>query len=333
MLNVLTNVITVVAADSSLSEDWPDPGRFVIRRSGNLDALTISFTLSGTATSGMDYVTPAGTVVLPFGAEEVAVSVTPLNDSDVEGVETITLTLGNSVPYQVGSASSATLNLSDAVAGKPSAKPAARFLTQATFGPAPLENARVMDLGYSAWIEQQFLRGPNLHLPIVQVWQEELKTSTSNSSAVGSEQRMEAFWRQTMRTDVDSDPLRQRMAFSLRQIMVISDRMESLAADHRGMTSYYDTLLTSSFGTYRQLLENVTRHPWMGLYLSSLRNRKANPSLNRFPDENYAREVMQLFSIGLWLLNPDGTQKLSNGSDMGPDGVVIPAGEPIPTYG
>ncbi|RYD63243.1 MAG: DUF1800 family protein [Verrucomicrobiaceae bacterium] len=136
-----------------------------------------------------------------------------------------------------------------------------------------------------------------------------------------------------MRTDVDSDPLRQRMAFALSQIMVISDRMESLGADHRGMTSYYDTLLTNSFGTYRQLLEGVTRHPWMGLYLSSMRNRKANVSLNRFPDENYAREVMQLFSIGLWLLNPDGTQKLSNGSDLGPDGETIPTGEPIPTYG
>ncbi|RYD43623.1 MAG: DUF1800 family protein [Verrucomicrobiaceae bacterium] len=191
----------------------------------------------------------------------------------------------------------------------------------------------MMDLGYSAWLEQQFVCPVNIHLPIVLAWQAELATSTSNSSAVGSEQRIEAFWRQTMRTDVDSDPLRQRMAFALSQIMVISDRMESLGADHRGMTSYHDTLLTNSFGTYRQLLEGVTRHPWMGLYLSSMRNRKANVSLNRFPDENYAREVMQLFSIGLWLLNPDGTQKLSNGSDMGPDGVAIPAGEPIPTYG
>lgn len=331
-LNAVTNTITVAAADSTLAEDWPDPGRFVIRRSGNLDAVTVFFSFGGTATSGSDYATPAGSAVIPFGADEVTVSITPQADSETEPVETITLTLGTG-SYTLGTATAATVNLADAVAGKPSAKPAARFLTQATFGPAPQEVARVMNLGYSAWLDEQFLRGLNLHLPIVQTWQAELATSTSNSPVVGSEQRMEAFWRQSMRTDDASDPLRQRMAFALSQIMVISDRMESLGADHRGMTSYYDTLLTNSFGTYRQLLEAVTRHPWMGLYLSSMRNRKANPSINRFPDENYAREVMQLFSIGLWLLNPDGTQKLSNGSDMGPDGEVISAGEPIPTYG
>lgn len=331
-LNVATNTITVAAADSSLSEDWPDPGRFVIRRSGNLDAVTVFFSFDGTATSGADYETPPDSAIIPFGADEVAVSIAPLTDSETEAVETIALTLTSGAGYTVGAAASATLNLSDVVAGKPSAKPAARFLTQATFGPAPQEVVRVMNLGYSAWLDEQFLRDANLHLPIVQAWQAEL-LPTSNSPVVGSEQRLEAFWRQTMRADEASDPLRQRMAFALSQIMVISDRMDSLGADHRGMTSYYDTLLTNSFGTYRQLLEGVTRHPWMGLYLSSMRNRKANPALNRFPDENYAREVMQLFSIGLWLLNPDGTQKLSNGSDLGPDGEVIPAGEPIPTYG
>jgi uncharacterized protein (DUF1800 family) len=150
---------------------------------------------------------------------------------------------------------------------------------------------------------------------------------------VGSEHRLEAWWRQTMRTDADSDPLRQRVAFALSQIFVISDRMSSLANDQRGMTSYQDTLLTHAFGNYRDLLEAVTRHPWMGLYLSALRNRKADPSRNRFPDENYAREVMQLFSIGLWRLNPDGTRVLSSGADLGPDGGAIAAGLPIPAYG
>lgn len=330
-LNAVTNTITVAAADSDLSEDWPDPGRFVIRRSGNLDAVTVFFSFGGTATGGTDYQVPPSTVVIPFGMDEAAVSIAPLADADAEPVETITLTLGTG-NYALGAIVSATVNLADAVEGKPSVKPAARFLTQATFGPAPQEVARVMNLGYSAWLDEQFLRTANIHLPIVQAWQAEMLPA-SNSPVVGSEQRMEAFWRQTMRTDEASDPLRQRMAFALSQIMVISDRMDSLAGDQRGMTSYYDTLLTNSFGTYRQLLEGVTRHPWMGLYLSSMRNRKANPALNRFPDENYAREVMQLFSIGLWLLNPDGTQKLSNGSDLGPDGEVIPAGEPIPSYG
>ena len=334
MLSASTNTLTLAAADAAMSEDWPDPGRFVIRRSGNLNPITIGLSFGGSATPGSDYQTPPATITLPFGKDEVAVEISPLPDGAAEAPETITLSLLPGTGYTAAAPLTATLELADAISGKPSSKPAARFLTQCTFGPAPEELDRVMDLGFSAWLDGQFEKGPNLHLPIVQVWQAELQTSTfSNSPRVSSEHRIEAWWRQTMRSDSSSDPLRQRMAFALSQIFVISDRMESLSADQRGMTSYYDTLLTHSFSTYRELLEAVTRHPWMGLYLSALRNRKANLSLNRFPDENYSREVMQLFSIGLWLLNPDGSQKLSNGSDIGPDGEIIPAGEPIPTYG
>ncbi len=333
-LAAVTNTINIAAADSAMSEAWPDPGRVVIRRTGNLNAVTVLFTYGGTATNGIDYSAPMALAIIPFGADEVTVNVTPLADAESESSETITLTLTPNAAYALGTSTSATLNLVDSSDGKPSAKAAARFLAQASFGPAPEELTRVIDLGYSGWIEDQFLRTPNLHLPIVQTWQAELQTSTfTNDDLVGSEHRIEAWWRQSMRADSASDPLLQRMAFALSQIFVISDRMESLGNDQRGMTSYYDTLLTSSFGTYRQLLENVTRHPWMGLYLSALKNRKANISLNRFPDENYAREVLQLFSIGLWRLNPNGTQYLSNGIDLGPDGEIIPVGQPIPTYG
>lgn len=333
-LNASANTLTIAAADPAMSEDWPDPGRFVIRRAGNLDELTVSFVLGGTATEGADYVVTTPTAVVPFGEDETTVSVSPLNDSETEPVETLSLTLMAGAGYSVGAQSTATLEIADSTGGLPTAKSAGRFLAQCTFGPAPGELGRVMASGFSAWIDDQFLRPANLHLPIVQTWQAELQDSTfTNSPQVSVEHRMEAWWRQTMRDDPASDPLRQRMAFALSQIFVISDRMSSLNNDQRGMTDYYDTLLTHSFGTYRGLLEAVTRHPWMGLYLSALRNRKANLSLNRFPDENYAREVMQLFSIGLWLLNPDGSQKLSNGTDLGPDGETIPAGEPIPTYG
>src|SRR5256886_17462160 len=72
----------------------------------------------------------------------------------------------------------------------------------------------------------------------------------------------------------------------------------------------------NAFGSYRQLLNEVTLHPMMGLYLSHLRNRKEDPARNRVPDQNYAREVMQLFSIGLYELNPDGTPKLVNGQPV-----------------
>jgi uncharacterized protein (DUF1800 family) len=327
-----THTVTIAAADPAMAENWPDPGAVVIRRTGRLTPVTVTFTLSGTAVSGTDYASPVSlSATIPLGADETTVTFAPLADALVEGDETIIVTLQPGAGYTLGTTTTATLTISDDD-GKPAAKAANRFLTQATFGPAPAELARVQQLGFAGWLDDQFTRTPNLHLPIVHVWQTEVGDGTSTPAAT-TDHRLEAFWRQAMRTDSASDPLRQRVAFALSQIFVISDRMESLAADQRGMTSYYDTLLENAFGNYRTLLEAVTRHPWMGLYLSAMRNRKANVAANRFPDENYAREVMQLFAIGLWRLNPDGSQLLSTGTDLDPDGAVVPAGLPIPTYG
>lgn len=326
------HTVTIAAADPAMAENWPDPGTVVIRRTGRLAPVTVTFTLSGTAVSGTDYASPVSlSATIPLGADETTVTFAPLADALVEGDETIIVTLQPGAGYTLGTSTTATLTIADDD-GKPAAKAANRFLTQATFGPAPAELARVQQLGFSGWIDDQFTRTPNLHLPIVHVWQTEVGDGTSTPAAT-TDHRLEAFWRQAMRTDADSDPLRQRVAFALSQIFVISDRMESLAADQRGMTSYYDMLLENAFGNYRTLLEAVTRHPWMGLYLSAMRNRKANVAANRFPDENYAREVMQLFAIGLWRLNPDGTHLLSNGTDLDPDGAVVPTGLPISTYG
>lgn len=333
LLSATTQTVTVAAADPAMAENWPDPGVVVVRRSGRLDPLTVQLALGGTATSGVDFAAPAFlSVTIPFGADEASFSLTPLADAVAENEETVTVTALSGAGYTLGAATSATLRIADASDGRPSEKAAARFLAQAAFGPSPAETARVRDLGFAGWLDAQFTRPVNLHLPIVQAWQTELGGVT-NSPVVSNEHRIEAWWRQAMRSDASSDPLRQRAAFALSQIFVISDRMSSLNDDQRGMTSYQDTLLANAFGTYRDLLEAVTRHPWMGLYLSALRNRKADPALNRFPDENYAREVMQLFSLGLWLLNPDGSLKLSSGSDLDPEGLVVPAGQPIPTYG
>jgi len=331
------HTVTIAAADPAMAENWPDPGVVVIRRTGRLTPVTVGFTLGGTATSGSDYATPAFlTATIPLGADEVTVNFTPLADALTEGNETITVTLQTGAGYTLGTQTSATLTIADAADGKPSEKAAARFLQQATFGPAPDELARVRALGFAAWIDAQLARPVNLHLPLVRQWQAELPIASGDravDSRVSSEHRIEAFWRQSMRTDPDSDPLRQRVAFALTQIFVVSDRNSSVNDDQRGPADYYDVMLRNAFGSYRTLLEDVTRHPNMGQFLSSLRNRKADPAIGRFPDENYAREVLQLFSIGLWLLDRDGSQLLSNGTTLGPDGELIPAGEPIPTYG
>lgn len=120
-------------------------------------------------------------------------------------------------------------------------------------------------------------------------------------------------------TATHDDQLRQRVAFALSEIMVVSDRNAALLFQPYALGSYYDMLAHNAFGNFRDLLEDVTLHPAMGKYLSMLGNRRNDPLLNIRPDENYAREVLQLFSVGLYRLNPDGTRMLDGG-------------QPVPTY-
>ena len=102
------------------------------------------------------------------------------------------------------------------------------------------------------------------------------------------------------------DLLRQKVTLALSEILVTSEDSR-LDADAFGMASYYDVLYSNAFGNYRDLLEEVTYHPAMGYYLSSINNSPTNEEENIHPDENYAREVMQLFTIGLYELELDGT--------------------------
>ena len=110
------------------------------------------------------------------------------------------------------------------------------------------------------------------------------------------------------------------MAFALSEIFVVSDVASQLANQPDGLANYYDMLANDAFGNFRQLLQDVTLSPTMGNYLNMLHNAKANPAKGISADENYAREVQQLFTIGLNELQPDGTLKLDS------------TGLPIPTY-
>lgn len=109
------------------------------------------------------------------------------------------------------------------------------------------------------------------------------------------------------------------MAYALGQIFVVSDESNALVNATEGLAHYHDTLLERNFGNFRELLEAVTYHPCMAAYLTYLRNEKGTADGTRRPDENYAREIMQLFTIGLWELGPDGTRRLEHG-------------RPVPTY-
>jgi uncharacterized protein (DUF1800 family) len=188
----------------------------------------------------------------------------------------------------------------------PQPRPASQFLTQATFGPTPEEIERVEAIGTEAWIDEQLkLPLPPSHLQWRQARGE-------------SHHILHGFWQMAL-----SEPgqLRLRVSYALSQILVVS-AADGCGMDlHEGMASYMDLLNTHAFGHYRDLLHAVATHPVMGCFLSHLRNRKEDPESGRVPDENFAREIMQLFTIGLHQLNPDGTLQRDA------------RGQPIETYG
>lgn len=201
---------------------------------------------------------------------------------------------------------------------------AARFLQQATFGPTAMEIDRVAAMGFDAWITDQFARPATSHLSLHTAIHDELKvylTSSNDQNCVFSYAcqlaRHDTWWHVAANGE---DQLRQRIAWALSQFFVVSELGDNIGYSQLAISDYYDTLVIHGLGNYRTLLEEVALHPLMGRYLGMLQNEKADPRTNTEPDENFAREVMQLFSIGLVELNIDGTPKLD------------PQGRTIPTY-
>lgn len=197
-----------------------------------------------------------------------------------------------------GSGGSSTTAAS-AIVDTPTRPQASRLLGQASFGATMPEIERLASSGINAWLDDQFSKPQSLH----RAYMDSIAASTGQNP--NQNNFYESFWQQAA---LGEDQLRQRVAFALSQIFVVSFQDSTVANFPRGVASYYDTLATHAFGNYRGLLEAVSLHPMMGIYLTSLRNQKE--SGNRVPDENYAREVMQLFSIGLYELNQDGSLKM-----------------------
>ena len=195
---------------------------------------------------------------------------------------------------------------------------AARFLTMATFGPTRADIASVRALGYAEWIRRQLALAPTLQRPAV----EKLDAYVTNPGQID---RLEVSFR-TMVTAPDQ--LRQRIAWAISQILVVSDRAGDLDQDPVAIAEYADTLArdvasyTDAAGvshpaSYYNLLYDVSRSPAMGKMLSYVRNLKSDPTLGTSPDENYGRELMQLFSVGLILRNADFSPKLdANGAEI-----------------
>lgn len=187
---------------------------------------------------------------------------------------------------------------------------AARFLAQASFGATDASIDRLMSVGYAVWIDEQLaLPASAPHRRHWEARNAEIAAATPGSTA-NQDQVFESFWKQAI---TGEDQLRQRVAYALSQIFVISMADDTVGGNPRAVAAWLDMLSDQGLGNYRNLLETVSRHPMMGAYLTHLRNQKADLNSGRVPDENYAREVMQLFSIGLVELNDDGSVRTNAG--------------------
>ncbi len=447
------NRITIGASTARAYESNLSPARLTVFRSGSVQPVTVTYTVSGTATAGTDYEPLSGTVTIPAGQTNADITLVPRADTTLENTETVTVTLQTSpASHDLGEPVNATVTIDDApdeifvaalrppegvvsggwgtasvrmmgnglsatvslthsalgtpptgaelfisttggsgpvvlalgtqqvgaltwafapaagqsadairaalregrlwvrvtTTGQPSAEitglfsvvagsstmpmpapppalptgaftpaDAARFLNQSTFGVNPAAITAVQTRGYSDWIGDQFATAPTYHIDYFTTRRAEFAARNPADDFPGWQTpRQEAWWQHALTAP---DQLRQRMAWCLSQILVTSQE-GALDASHREITLYYDLLLRHSFGNFRALLGDVTRSPVMGLYLSMIRNRRPDPETGQQPDENYAREIMQLFTIGLNELHPDGTLRLDA------------RGLPIPTY-
>jgi uncharacterized protein (DUF1800 family) len=206
-------------------------------------------------------------------------------------------------------------------AGTPTAAAAGRFLSQATFGATDALIAQVQNQGYDAFLNAQFAAPMSSHLAFVDAAVAALPSPSPSPSATPNQPTLtmtnDAWWTNAIS---GQDQLRQRVAFALSETLVASINSAGLANRPFAMPAYYDVLVRDAFSNYRQLIEDVTLNSAMGAYLNMLQNDKANPARGTLPNENYARELMQLFSVGLYDLNLDGGLTLSS------------SGFPIATY-
>ncbi len=201
----------------------------------------------------------------------------------------------------------------------PNLNAAARFLSQASLGYSYTDTETVTLMGIEDWITDQMENKP---MPFtlkekVTEYRQFVRDSLDNQEASSSSRMWDyAWWQYHMTSD---DALRQKTAHALSEIIVVSEK-SPFGNNGLALSDYYDILLNNAFGNFRDILQDVTYHAAMGVYLTYLNNPKTDTIINQYPDENYARELMQLFTIGLYELNNDGTRVLDN------------EGEPIPTY-
>ena len=261
--------------------------------SGNTYALNVS----GSAfVSGAEITAAGANVTTTFvAANEVQATV-----KIPTGTTSLAITVTNPNPGSAGSNSvNATIYLASVAA-------AARLLDQATFGPTLATITQVQTMGVDAWITQQFSTPDT---PLANIPSPLPALCSAANTPTNCE---ESEWWQTVLTGPDQ--LRQRVAFALSELFVISSDTDNATT----ITYYHNTLAQDAFTNFSTIMHDVSVSPGMGAYLNMLNSNKA--SAGEIPNENYARELMQLFTIGLDMLNDDGSLQLDTN------------GNPIPTY-
>jgi len=235
-------------------------------------------TITGTGFAATSTATLGGTALIVTSQTATALGVSGFASS----TGSVNLVVSN------GSAASAPLVVQ---VGNPSAVVSAaasrRFLEQAAFGPSPSDAANVQALGFQGWLNQQFA------MPQVSNYSAQLN---ADQGGVATQFLANAV--------TNPDQLRQKVAFALSQIFVTSYLTDIWNST---MIPYEQMLMADAFTNYRQILGDVTLNPAMGQYLSMANNAMGNPAAGTLANQNYAREVMQLFTIGTSMLNQDGS--------------------------
>lgn len=204
---------------------------------------------------------------------------------------------------------------------------AVRFLLQASFGPTLADVNTLATKPYAAWLgEQMALPHQADYVAAVQAQYDQGDAWRPNGANYSPAVVAQTFWKTAA---TSQDQLRKRVAYALHQIFMVSQNDSNLWHHARALAAYHDLLNKNAFGNFRQLMEDMALSPAMGIYLSHMRNRKEDPATGRVPDENFARELMQLFTIGLHELNADGSPKRNAGGQLvetyGNDDVVAMA--------
>ncbi len=279
----------------------------VNRSSGSNGAVTVGYgTANGSAQAGSDYTASSGVLKWAAGDASPKSFVVSVNKS-LTTAKTFSVSVSSATGgATLGAPASATVTVTPVVVTQPTGgkmgnAAAARLLNQGTFGATLGTLSATANQTYDQWFQAQAAATPTLYLPQV-----------PTQSA-----RILPAWLKTVNTS--SDQLRQRVAFALSEIFVVSDNSTTIVSSGNALANYYDILVRDALGNFRTLLQDVTLSPEMGMYLSMFKNDKPDPATGVHADENYARECMQLFTIGLNKLNMDGTLQTSGNG-------------PIPTY-